>query len=200
MKLIAYNSSESGGMLGSYASTKIFYTSDGRCRVDTASKVLHSDPITHVTYYADGLLEKLSEVCERYNVIGWTDLPENNIFMHDSSSKKDNFSFEDGTIIVLGSSKKYPEHAGEMYGELKQLINDSENYAVDLEVTEESSIFTMGMMGKMPNMTPNMVNVIKPANQNDESIKWAQYCVDCGAKFNGSQRFCAECGSVRKSL
>ena len=200
MKLIAYYSSEHGGMLGGYSLTEIAYTSDGRCKVHTAGRTFHSEPITHKRYYADGLLEKLTVVCERYNVISWTDLPKSNIFMHDAPSGSDKFTFEDGTKIILGSDMQYPAHASDMFGELKQLISESLNYSVDLEVTEEAPGFAMGMMGMMTNMPQNPVKVQKAPDQADGTTKWASFCVDCGAKFMGSQRFCAECGSVRKKL
>lgn len=198
MKLIAYSSSESGGMLGGRSSKSIAYTDDGRCKVKISGKTFHSEPIKHVTYYADGLLDKLSEVCERYNVISWTDLPDQTIAMHDAAKSRDSFTFENGTIITLSSEKQYPKQAREMYGELNRLIEESESYGVDAEVTiEENSFATMGMMSFQ---TAGPVQAQKVGTQGEDVSQWAKVCACCGTKFEGNQKFCAECGAVRQKL
>lgn len=194
MRLIAYSSSESGGMMGGYSSTNITYTEDGRCQVNISNRPFHSQPLTHVKYYADGLLEKLSEVCERYNVISWTDLPEQKIIMLDAANNTDNFTFEDGTKIVLGSRIQYPEHASEMYEEFNKIIRESEGYGVDREVTEEEPFMSMEMMAFQ--VDKPVKDQTTAGNVEDTSI-WARFCVNCGAEFIENQKFCAECGSVR---
>lgn len=197
MKLISYSSSESGGMNGSYSSTYIAYTDDGRCKVDIANKPFYSQPIKRVRYYADGLLENLSEVCARYNVIDWTDLPDQQVFIYDAPTFSDCFTFENGTKIALGSGKQYPRQFHEMNRELEKLIRESESYGVDLEITEEASLVTMGMM---PGPVAQPVNFQDVGRQGEESAKLAKFCTNCGAEFIGNQKFCAECGSVRQKL
>ncbi|MCQ2522458.1 MAG: hypothetical protein MJ105_08775 [Lachnospiraceae bacterium] len=195
MKLISYNSSESGGMNGSYSSTSIAYTDDGRCEVNTANRPFHSQPIRRVRYYAEGLLEKLSEVCERYDVIHWTDLPQQKVTMYDAPSGSDCFVFDNGTKIVLESGMIYTQQIRDMYDELKPLIKVSENYGVDVMVTEEPGIMTMGMMFGQTNRT---VEVKCTSGKDEDMSTWAKFCDSCGANFTGNQKFCAECGSPRK--
>lgn len=198
MRLITYSMSESGGMNGSYLSKYIAYTDDMSCKVEIVDKPFHNQPTKRVKYYADGLLEKLSEVCEKYNVISWTDLPEQQIFMHDAAAVSICFTFENGVKIGLGSGKRYPEHFHEMYQELEKLIRESENYGTDLaEVTEETPFMAMGMM--MSSMGQSLCGQT-PERQEKENTEWAKFCANCGAKFMENQKFCAECGSVRSKL
>lgn len=223
MKLIEFRASESGGMNGSRSSTSVAYTDEGRCKVNIVSKPFHNQPTTHVKYYADGLLDKLSEVCERYHVIEWKDLPEQDLFMHDAPTIYEHFTFEDGTKIDLGSKKKYPEHAGDMFHELYRLIDESESYSVNREVlVEEDSPMMMGMMpfgmmsmgmmseGMKFDQTPPGGNdqkaggsgsgsssVSNGGNQGEEAVKWAKFCNQCGTPFEGNQKFCSECGAIR---
>lgn len=147
MKLIDYNASVSGGMMGGYSLTSVTYTQDGRCLVSTVSRDFHSSPTRKEKYYADGLLDKLSEVCERYQVIQWTDLPEQDMRMCDAADSSQCFTFEDGTKICLDTKKRYPLSAPDMFGELNELIRNSESYGVDKEVTiEENTMMPLGMM------------------------------------------------------
>lgn len=194
MRLIAYSSSEGGGMNGSFSSTSVSYTNDGRCRVNTDNRPFHNQPIKHVKYYADGLLEKLSEVCERYNVSNWTDLPEQNMFMYDAPTSNVYFTFEDGTKIDLGSRKQYPKQAHELFREIDDLIAESKDYAVDVEVVEEPAM-TMGMsMGmSMMAVSDNFVKAPESAE-----MKWSKFCASCGERFTGDEKFCAHCGTKRE--
>lgn len=147
MKLVAYNSSETGGMNGVYSLISVFYDKDGRCKVEIAHRSFHNQPTKYTNYYAEGLLEKLSEVCERYNVISWTNLPANNMFLHDAPTINDCFSFENGTKISLGSKTQYPLEAFDLFQEIKSLISESESYCVEKEVREEAPApLAMGMM------------------------------------------------------
>lgn len=197
MKLISYSSSESGGMNGSYSSTYIAYSDDGRCKVDIANRTNHSQPIKRVKYYADGLLEKLSEVCERYDIISWTDLPDQIVVMRDAPTVSECFTFENGTKIALGSGKQYPGLFHEMNQELEKFIRESESYGVDLEVIEETPFITMGMMGAQVDKPVMPINVQNASSRSEGTIKWAKFCSDCGTEFMGNQKFCAECGSAR---
>ncbi len=209
MRLIAYSSSEGGGMNGSYSSYDIAYTGDGRCRVQISSRAFHNQPIIDTRYYAEGLLEKLSNVCERYNVSSWVNLPDCEIFMHDAPSGNNTFTFEDGTRINLGSGKIYPEQANEMLRELYGLIRESRNYGVDLQITEGApfAMMSMGMMAGQPapaktteaaSQTDEGASIIQSSEGNEP--KWVKYCSQCGAKFNENQKFCAECGCIREKL
>lgn len=205
MKLIAYSSSEGGGMMGGYSSTSIAYTDDGRCKVNKAGRTFHSEPIRKETYYADGLLEKLSEVCERYRVIEWENLPGETVTMLDAPSGSDSFTFENGTKIILESRRIYPGYVYEMHQEVNKLIEESKRYGVDFEVTEEAaSMLMFGQMmktGKVEDVNgqnPGTVQTI--TSQNPESIKWAKFCAICGTEFQENQKFCSECGSVRPKL
>lgn len=195
VKLISYSFSEHGGMNGGRESTYIAYTDDGRCHVDMSSKPFHSQPITRVRYDSDGLLEKLSEVCERYHVTSWTDLPDQQMTMYDAPTVSICFTFENNIIISLGSRKQYPVQFHEMYQELNKLIQESEDNAIDrtVEVIEEKPF--MGMM--MPELNGKTISVQESGNQGEDITKWAKFCINCGAKFTGNQKFCPECGSVR---
>lgn len=196
MKLIAYETTRGGGMLGGYSSTSVTYTDDGRCKVDISGKTYHSEPIKHEVYYADGLLEKLSEVCKRYNVVTWTDIAGEKTGMLDEASSNDNFIFEDGTKIVIESGRIYPGYVHEMYCDFNQLIKESKDYGVDYKVTEEAPM----MMGMMAAQMEGLFKVQYAGSQNKEVSKWAKFCVNCGAEFTGDQKFCAECGSMRQKL
>lgn len=201
MKLIAYSSSESGGMMGGYSSTHIFYTEDGRCKVETAGRTYHSQPIEHITYYADGLLEKLSEVCEKYNVDNWKDLPYDKINMLDAALSSKNFKFENGDNITLDSDKIYPQNielmCRDMYQEIIALIDDSKNYGIDKKITEEEPVMSMGMMGMM-GMT--LQQAVQPVREQASTFQEAKFCNICGAKFLDEQKFCAECGAPRNKI
>lgn len=196
MKLIAYSSSESGGMNGGYSSTSVIYTDDGRCKVNIAGRTFHSQPTKRVTYYADGLLDKMSAVCEQYRVSDWTDLPDQKVFMYDAATSSDCFTFENGTKITLGSGKQYPENAREVFQEINKLIAESETYGVDVEITEEELFGTMGMM--QLNHTVNSDKLQTAGKQETDTSGWAKFCADCGTEFTGNQKFCAECGSLRR--
>lgn len=202
MKLIAYNKTERGGMTGGYSSTSIAYTREGRCQVHIKVQSYHSQPTFFERYYADGLLEKLSLLCERYHTTEWTNLPDSDIRMYDAPSGSIRFTFEGGTEIVLGSRKKYPDQFHEMYQELAELINESKAYAVERETGEEAPFMGPLTMGSMFDLQKNMqaasVPAGKPADQNESSANWAKFCGNCGAEFQGTQRFCAECGSPRQ--
>ena len=203
MRLISYSSGESGSMMGGRSSLSISYTDDGRCRVSSSQSVGQSLTTKCVTYYAEGLLDKLSEVCERYNVIEWKDVPGPKIFMVDAGTSRQTFSFENGVKICFESGKRYPEYAGDMFSEIDALITESESYAVDVEVSEET--FGMGMMGMMGMM--NMMNdqnkqVVKDPDyfkRNEDTSAWAGVCDGCGTPFTGAQKFCAECGAARRT-
>lgn len=199
MKLISYSSITGGGMAGGHSSTFITYTEDGRSKVETSDKPYHSSSTTHVIYYAEGLLEKLSDVCERYNVITWTYLPDNDILVYDEASSTDHFIFEDGTDIVLGNRTKSPTEAREMYHEFVALIKDSINYATELkeEHIKEQPFLMMGMMGQMPSMADVRFDVPKTDTPKEDASTWAKFCKECGAEFKGSQKFCPECGALR---
>lgn len=197
MKLIAYKTARYGGMLGGHSSTSVTYTDDGRCKVDSSGKTYHSEPITHEIYYAEGLLEKLSEVCERYHVITWTDIAGEKIRMLDEASGSDNFTFEDGTKITIESGRIYPGYVHEMYCEFKQLIEESKSYGVDFEVTEEAPMMMMGMMTAQKEGFGRTQHVVR---ENMEASKWAKFCTNCGTEFKGEQKFCVECGSMRQKL
>lgn len=209
MRLIAYSSSEGGGMNGSYSSCDIAYTGDGRCRVQISSRAFHNKPTVNTRYYAEGLLEKLSNVCERYNVSSWENQPDRETFMYDATSGSKTFIFEDGTRINLGSGKIYPEQANEMFQELYGLIRESRDYGVDLEITEDSpfAMMSMGMMAGQPApaktkeaASPADGGVSRVQSSEGNEPKWAKYCSQCGAKFNENQKFCAECGCIREPL
>lgn len=198
MKLIAYSISEGGGMNGGYFSTSIAYTDDGRCRVSTSTRPFHNQPTRHVRYFSDGLLDKLSLVCERYNVISWTNLPEHKIFMHDAATTNICYTFENGTKIVLGDRTMYPEYFSEMHQEFNKLIDEAEQINVEEKIEETLPFLTMGMMAAQLNQ-PKATWV--PVSQTTEDpAAWAKFCADCGAKFTGNQKFCPECGSVRQKL
>lgn len=192
VKLISYSSSQGGGMLGGYSSTSITYSEDGRCKVSCSNKPMHNQPTEHITYYADGLLEKFSELCERYNVISWTDLPDLNITMLDAGTSTDTFTFEGGTIISLSSGKQLPVQARIMFQELAELLNEAKDNALDIEVIQvEENMMPMGMMGNQ---------LLKNAETNIQSInapQSAKFCSNCGSKFSGEQKFCPECGTKR---
>lgn len=197
MKLVAYSSSESGGMNGGRSLTSITYTGEGRCKVTTANKPFHNQPTRHENYYADGLLEKLSAVCERYNVISWTDLPDNEIILLDGATSSENFTFNNGITITLGSRKKYPPNAHEMFEELKELIEESLNYGTEMEVTIEEPMAPMSLMEFQMNMHAKKQDTGK---QETETANLAKFCSNCGAKFTGDQKFCAECGAKRPTV
>lgn len=192
VKLIAYSSSQGGGMMGGYSSMSISYAEDGRCKVSSSNKLMHNQPTEHVVYYADGLLEKLSELCERYNVISWTDLPDLNITMYDAATSTDTFTFEDETRISLCSDKQLPAQAHTMFRELAELVKDARSQAADIEVTQvEENMMFMGMMGNQAVQSP------KIETQSMDNTQWARFCSNCGSKFNGEQKFCSECGTKR---
>lgn len=195
MKLIAYSSTESGGMTGNYSSTSVTRTRDGRCRVEIARKDFHSEPLRRVKYYADGLLEKIGEVCERYEIINWTDLPELDIFMHDASRHSQSFIFEHGPDIILDSKKMIPPAAHEMYQEIDRLILESESYGTDVEITEDTPLPPMGMMAWQTEQTAKVQDSGSP---DTGTSRWAKFCTSCGTRFHEEQKFCAECGSSRK--
>jgi len=197
MKLIAYSTGKAGGMCGSNSSTSITYTEDGRCKVSNSERPLQSQTTRIETYFADGLLQKLSEICERYHVIEWTDLPDEDIFMHDASTYSETFTFENGTKISLGSRKKTPAQAGEMAREINELIMESRKYGTDAEVTEESFL-AMGMM--MTGIGSDFSKGQEIANQGKRTIQLAKFCKNCGTPFEGIQKFCTECGSAREDM
>ncbi|MCQ2519046.1 MAG: hypothetical protein MJ107_00805 [Lachnospiraceae bacterium] len=197
MKLIAYSTASSGGMLGGRSSTSVFYTDDGRCKVEITDKPAHNQPTTHKKYYADGLLEKLSEICERYNVAGWTNLTGESISMLDAASGSDKFTFENGTTVILESKMAYPQYVYEMFQEFRELIKDFKGSDVEVEVTEDAP-FTFASMGMMGFQTANNVNPKVDERRDQDVSDWAKFCRNCGTKFEGNQKFCAECGSVRE--
>ncbi|MCQ2543376.1 MAG: hypothetical protein MJ126_04365 [Lachnospiraceae bacterium] len=205
MKLISYNTSKAGGMLGGFSSTSITHTEDGRCKVIISNKYTHNDPCIKETYYADGLLEKLSEICERYNIINLKEMPGQTIVMLDDPSGQTSYEFEDGTKIVLEKGKIYPDFDYNMFHEFNELIEESKSYGVDMEVTQETFGMPMGMMGMMGmSMLNGQVTKIDKAldnaSQSEDDSKWARFCSNCGNEFVGKQKFCAECGSPRPKL
>lgn len=194
MKLISYNSSESGGMLGGYSSTSISYTDDGRCKVVIANRINHSQPIERMTYYAEGLLEKLSEVCERYEVGSWKDLPELDMHVLDEASRSQSFLFENGPDVVLDNKKMYPQCAHEVFQEINRLIKESKSYGANVEITEEQPMLAMGMMAFQ---TSAASKVTDSSSKGSAAAKWANFCANCGTKFMVDQKFCSECGAAR---
>lgn len=198
MKLVAYTSGEGGGMLGGHSSTSVNYTGDGRCQVLLMNRLTHNHPYEKVKYYADGLLEKLNEVCERYNVSSWTDLPGEEIAMLDSPSRSENFTFLGGTRIAFDNRRIYPDYVWEMLREIKQLIEESKKYAVDVEVSEEVPLMAMSMMSMNDINAGNKADNVQKESVQDDDVKWAKFCIDCGTKFVGDQKFCGECGAVRQ--
>ena len=208
MKLIAYVKSSSGGMMGGAAYEEIKYTEEGKCYFYSRNKQMHSSPTVTNKYYADGLLDKLSAVCERYNVSSWYNLPDTDIFMYDAASTSITFTFEDGTNISIGDRTKCPDMWLDFWDEFRELIKQSKDYAVDeVTETEESvNMFGMGMMamGMMGDpMSNNMiVNVQNDTNCNNatsiEESKWAKFCIECGNGFSGAERFCGNCGAPRQ--
>lgn len=202
MKLIAYNSSEGGGMNGGYSSISIAYTEDGRCVVIKSNRAFHNQPMRTVKYFADGLLERLSEVCRRYDVIHWTDLPAQTAAMLDAPSGSDCFTFEDGTKIVINNGAIHPQKVRDMYQEFMPLIRESEAYGTNAEATEEKpAAMTMGMFFAQTNQVYKVQTSDRPTEsvgRNNDTSEWAGFCGNCGAKFSGNQKFCAECGEMRQ--
>lgn len=192
MKLIRYSVSSGGGMLGGNYSKRVEYDKNGKCFVEEKSKMTHSDPTYTTSYYADGLLEKLSILCDKYSVRGWTDLPDNDMKMLDGESHNYSFTFDDGLSIKFGDDKKSPEGWRDFWNEASKLFDEAENSAINKKTTkEENGPFMFGFMNKT-----SMVEFqqIKP-----QVLTKPKFCSMCGAKFdNDNQDFCPNCGAVRK--
>lgn len=199
MKLIAYNSSKGGGMTGGHSSISIKYSEDGRCKVCSSIKTMHSQPTEQMTYYADGILDKLGELCERYNVINWTNLPDLDLKMYDGETSSDTFIFEDGIKINLNSGKQLPDQACQMFQELLELVNEYKDKANNIEVIQVEENMMMGMMN-MSLMNNQTLKKTEVNVQNIDITKFDKFCSECGSEFNGNQKFCSECGATRKEV
>lgn len=198
VKLVAYSSSKSGGMMGGCSSTSIVYTGDGRCKVSSSSRFMHNQPLIRETYYSEGLLEKLSALCERYHVMDWTDLPDLNLTVYDEAAVTYCFTFGGGNVVSLGSGKRFPDQAGEMFRELAELIKEARDNAADLEVTQvEENLMNMSLADAMRMMNNQMVESPETKSQSICPAKMARFCSNCGYQFEGEQKFCPECGTAR---
>lgn len=192
MKLISYSYSSSGGMMGGHSSVYISYDKDGRCYVEDISKVTHNSPTYTTHYYAKNLLDELSVVCDKHNVRSWTNLPDNEIVMLDGDTHSYSFNFEDGLSIRLGSKKQTPDNWRDFWNEVSALLEDAEEHAINKTTKKEEN--KPVMFGFMNNVSMSEVQQTK----RDISDK-PKYCSMCGSKFdNDTQKFCPNCGAVRK--
>lgn len=192
MKLIKYSTSSGGGMLGGNSSMRVEYDKDGKCFVEKKTKDMHSSPTYTTSYYADGFLEKLSTACEKYNVRSWTDLPDEDLRILDGESHSYYFTFEDGLSIRLGSDKKAPANWRDFWNEVSALLEDAEKNATDRKTTKEEN--GSMMFGFINNASMSEVQQTKP-----QALTKSKFCSTCGTKFdNDDQKFCPNCGAVRK--
>lgn len=190
----------------------IEYTKDGKCLFDSLEKSRHDSPVYVKKYFAEGLLDKIGEVCERYNIISRTNLQKSNIVMYDAPSYYYTFMFEDGTRITFGSDTECPAQWPDAHGEINELIKESENYGTDVEEEKVSSDvpgtpmanMQSGIMGGMMGYMETVIN-LKLADERSKAQSdtpspasgWVAFCSQCGTQFKDGQRFCSECGAVR---
>lgn len=205
MKLIRFDNSSGGGMRGENSRITVHYTADGKCLVNSSGKDAWNTPTYIKNYYADGLLDKIGEVCERYAVHTWTDLPNNDFFMLDAPSRTVNFIFDDGTKIKLTNNTRTPDAWREVSSAISELIEESETYGIDAAV--ELSPFGM-MMGKTEIIrvqpksgaaapaAPASAPTAEVAPDAPAPEKKAKFCPTCGYKAGGNSKFCPECGAI----
>ncbi len=194
MKLISYYRYSSGTMMGGRSSFTVSYTPEGRCLCESQSKSSANLPLYVTRYYADGLLEKMDSVCEKYRVYSWTDLPEAvNFGMMDGGASGTVFRFEDGTEILLGDGKLPPAESIALWEEIGALLKEAEAYGVDAGPKPSSLPEGFELQNSMlAHFYEELVYV--PFGQK-AAAPAPKFCSCCGNRLEPGQAFCGECGA-----
>lgn len=193
--LIGYSNSSGGGMTGGWSYVNISYK-DGRCFYYSSEKVFYDDPCRTTSYYADHLLEKIDDVLTKYDIVNRGEPEILDIVVYDALTTNIKFTFDDGGEFNIGNNAKYTNELRDAFNEITKLINESVDYAEDLKeeiLKEDFAMFNINLNAMSMYNKENMATT-----NNSEDILNIKFCRECGSEFTGSEKFCSNCGAVRK--
>ncbi|WP_429615399.1 hypothetical protein [Treponema pedis] len=120
-KLVSYQYSRSGDMLGSIYSKSVIEYNEDSALVTIVQRKQHNHKDTVREYLVDKeILDELKAVFVKYRIKGWDNKKFTNVFVADGASYKYSFDFE--TNCVSFSSQYYPEKYSSKLKEFDEIM------------------------------------------------------------------------------